>query len=77
MVELNRFRKWTEIQRNVKIGDVVLVAEDNVRKNQWEMGRVIETFKSKDDLVRSVLVKTAAGTRKRAIHKLRMVEQAD
>jgi hypothetical protein len=32
--------KWFKEQRNVQEGDLVLLAEDNLKRNQWPMGRV-------------------------------------
>ena len=45
-------------RRNVHIGDLVLLAEDNVVCNRWPMSQVVEVFTGKDG-VRSARVKTA------------------
>ncbi|XP_074649826.1 uncharacterized protein LOC141904997 [Tubulanus polymorphus] len=77
LVELNKMQKWTEIQENAKIGDVVLVADDNVKKADWRLGRIIDVHMGRDDLVRSVTVKTVKGVIRRPVQRLRLVESAD
>ena len=39
---LQKRSKWVKSRRNVQIGDLVLIAEDNVLRNRWLMGRVME-----------------------------------
>lgn len=46
--------KWSSTRRNIQIGDVVIVKDDNLPRNQWHLGRVIDTYASEDGLVRSV-----------------------
>ena len=38
------------------MGDTVLVVKDNTPRNEWPLGRVIETIKSEDGLVRKARV---------------------
>ena len=45
---------------NLKVGDVVLLADKNFPRGQWPLGRVIEVFLSEDGLVRSARVKTSS-----------------
>ena len=52
-------QKWKEVKRNVQVNDVVLLKEQDLRRNQWPLGRVVETFKGDDGLVRTVRVKIA------------------
>ena len=58
---LQERRKWGGQQRNVSIGDVVLIKEDNSPRNTWQLGLVIETIPSNDGLVRKV--KVSVGTK--------------
>ena len=51
-------KKWVNSRRNIRKGDVVLLNDSSVHRNQWPMGLVTETFKGEDDLVRQVSVKT-------------------
>ena len=52
-------QKWKEVKRNVQVNDIVLLKEQDLKRNQWPLGRVVETFKSDDGLVRTVRVKIA------------------
>ena len=47
-------RKWTSIQPNVEEGDIVLLREKDVPRNQWPLGRVRKTYPSKGGRVRKV-----------------------
>lgn len=50
-------QKWVNSCRNIQTGDVVLLKDSSVHRNQWPMGLITETFKGEDDLVRQVQVK--------------------
>ena len=43
----------------VKVGDIVLLKDDNVRRVFWKLAKVIELLKGKDDLVRAALINVA------------------
>lgn len=77
LLQLQQMRKWTDVRDNLRIGDVVLVAEDGMRKGDWIMAKVQELHPGRDNLIRSVTVKTAAGLRRRPVQKLRLLEPAD
>ena len=72
--ELQRRQKWIRQQPNVNVGDLVLLAEDNVPRNLWPLARVIETYPSKDGLIRSAKIKTRNTQLTRPITKLVMLE---
>ncbi|XP_068756516.1 uncharacterized protein [Montipora capricornis] len=55
---LQRRPKWVKSRRNVQPGDLVLTAEDNVVRNRWPLGRVVEVFTGQEGCVRSVRIKT-------------------
>ena len=50
-------KKWLKETPNLKQGDVVLMRDDSVCRNQWPLGIVSEIFPSSDAKVRSVKVK--------------------
>ena len=50
-------RKWTKPMPSLQVGDVVLLREKNVRRNEWPAGVVTEVKRSKDNLVRSATVR--------------------
>lgn len=49
--------KWNSVERNVTIGDVVLVRDKELSRNCWPTGIVTEVTPSYDGLVRTVKVK--------------------
>ena len=57
---LQSSRKWHKPFPNVKIGDLVMVLEENPLLTHWKMGRITATFPGDDNLVRTaeVTVKT-------------------
>ena len=60
MGEINKRRKWSGVQRNMEVGDVVLICDENLARNDWRLARVVETFTSSDNLVRSVKLRLAS-----------------
>ncbi|GFT71916.1 integrase catalytic domain-containing protein [Trichonephila clavipes] len=46
--------KWRIVQKNLDIGDLVLIKHDNSPPLQWKLGKVTETFPGKDGKVRVV-----------------------
>ena len=67
--------KWFKSKRNVRIGDLVLLAEDKLVRNRWPMGRVVEVFTGEDGGVRSAEVKTAGGVFHRPVTKICLLEE--
>ncbi len=49
-------------RRNLKVNDIVIIKEDTLPRNQWQLGRVVETTEGTDGLVRRV--KVQVGERK-------------
>ena len=60
----------------MRIGDLVLIAEDNVLPNRWPMGRVMEVFCGENGVVRSVKIKTAGSVFHSPVTKLCLLEEA-
>ncbi|KAI7789365.1 hypothetical protein IRJ41_003871 [Triplophysa rosa] len=50
-------RKWTHDKDNVQEGDVVLLKDEQVKRNEWPIGLITKTFPSEDKKVRKVEVK--------------------
>ena len=48
--------KWHERERNLVDGDVVLVKDRDLHRNDWSMGRVTDSIKSEDGEVRKAKV---------------------
>ena len=55
---LNTRKKWREAKENLKVGDVVLVVDQNTPRGQWHLGRVEEVFPGQDGQVRVIQVST-------------------
>ncbi len=70
---MNKFTKWCHPQRNVSVGDVVILREDNLIPTKWPLARVVQVYPGRDDLVRVVSVKTAQGIYKRPVTKIAVV----
>ena len=68
--------KWHGAQRNVQIGDIVLMVDKLQDRPYWPLARVVRTFPGSDGLVRSAEVRTATGIYKRPIHRLCLLEEA-
>ena len=54
--QLQTRKKWTAPQRDMQVGDVVIIKDDNVPRNSWPLGKVVETYASEDNHVRKVRV---------------------
>ena len=70
---LQRISKWHKPSQNLRVGDIVVLREDNVTPMKWPLARVIETHAGKDGLVRVVTVKTATGTYRRPVVKVTLL----
>ncbi len=55
LMNISTRQKWHTTRRNLKVDDLVIIKEDTPR-NQWHLGRVVETKKESDGLVRRVKV---------------------
>ena len=49
-------QKWEGKKTNFKIGDIVIVYQDNVSRNHWPMAKIINVNSNKKGLVLSVLL---------------------
>ena len=70
LLTLQERKKWIRSQREMKIGDIVLIVDDNLPCNKWPLVRVLETSNDKDGYVRTVKVLTGKSTYERSVHKL-------
>ena len=59
MPNLTLRQKWFQPERNIRVGDVVLLAESKQQRSTWVMGRVLETYRDKHGVVRTVSLKTS------------------
>ncbi|XP_064631691.1 uncharacterized protein LOC135489981 [Lineus longissimus] len=68
---------WQFEQRNLKVRDLVLVADDDKTRGHWPMGLVSAVFPGDDGSVRVVEVKRGENHLKRPVHKLCLLEESD
>ena len=69
IASIRRLTKWQRPTKNLEIGDVVVIQEDNLVPTKWPLARVVKTHVGNDKLVR-VTVKTSNGTYKRPVTKM-------
>ena len=70
---LRHFTKWHHPNRNIQIGDVVILQDDNLVPLKWPLGKIVETYPGKDGIVRVVRAKTLSGTYRRPISKIALL----
>ena len=58
LTTVNRLNKLRYPTRNIEIGDVVLMREDNTGPTQWPLARVTSVYQGQDGLVRVVKLNT-------------------
>lgn len=54
-------KKWLRNEIPFNVGDIVLIMDDNAKRNQWRKGVVTRTFPGADSQVRTVGIRTANG----------------
>ena len=62
------------VKEKVSVDQVVLIYEDLLQRMKWKLGLIIELFRSKDGIVRSLKLKTSSGETNRPITKLYPLE---
>ncbi|KAK3746973.1 hypothetical protein QZH41_002530 [Actinostola sp. cb2023] len=71
---LQQRQKWHVPRRNLEIDDLVLVADDNVQRGNWPLGRVMKVIQGRDGRVRSAEIKTKSTVLHCPITKLCLLE---
>ena len=59
--------KWTKGRRNLRTGDLVLLRDKNLPRNEWKSGVVNLVVTGSDGVVRKCEVKTKSGVFRRAV----------
>jgi Pao retrotransposon peptidase/Family of unknown function (DUF5641)/Integrase zinc binding domain len=65
LTSLQQRNKWTSDHRNIKIGELVLIKEDNMPVQKWALGRVSEVHSGTDGKTRVATVTTPGNTKRR------------
>ena len=68
--------KWTEPERNVMEGDIILVMDYSLPRNEWTLGRIVQVYPGADGLVRVAKVRTRDTELVRPVTKLCLLEEA-
>ena len=67
--------KWSK--ENLRVNNIVLVADDDTPRGQWPLGIIVEVELSSDNLVRAVTIRYNGKEKRRPIHKLVFLEHHD
>lgn len=59
LLTLQQRNKWTRQRTNLEVGDIVMIKDQDLPRNKWELGRVTKTKESQDGNVRSVQLRLA------------------
>ena len=73
---LQKRGKWRLKERQMKIGDLVLMVDYETPRGKWKLARVEEVYPGKDGVVRNVLVKSQHGHYKRSVQRLCVLIEA-
>lgn len=70
-------QKWTKSQKNVCVDDVVIVKDENLPRNKWQLARVQSVNKSADGRVRTVQLALASSldSKGRRVGEMRTLER--
>lgn len=60
LCRLQQRYKWKSQEENLKIGDLVIIKEDNINPSRWPLARITEVQPGKDGIVRVVTVQSKA-----------------
>lgn len=75
--QLQTRNKWHFRTKNIKIGMMVLLVEENIPPLHWITGRIENLHPGFDNVVRVVTVRTSKGVFKRAVKKLSILPLED
>lgn len=71
---ITRRTKWFKNIKNIAVGDVVVIADENLPRNTWPKGIVLSVTLGKDNIVRRAKVKTQFGVLERPVVKLAVLD---
>ena len=75
--DLQRRVKWQDKNRNLRVGDLVLICDITAPRGSWPLGVVVEVHVGRDELVRSARVRTSTSQLVRPVTKLVLLEGYD
>ncbi|XP_057372209.1 uncharacterized protein LOC130693104 [Daphnia carinata] len=66
---LTERRKWLYGQKNLNVGDIVIVIEPDTPRGEWPIARVVKVFSGPDGVVRSAIVHLRSATKTSELHR--------
>jgi len=60
--QCQRRGKWTKLTRNIEVGDLAVLKNDNSPPLQWDLVRVTNVHPGPDGIIRAVTVQNASGS---------------
>ena len=73
LTSLRKCSKWHKPVKNLEVGDIVIMREDNTMSNQWPIARIVEAHQGRDGLVRVVKLRTKNGIYTRPVTKVALL----
>ena len=77
LATLQERQKWIRMQRELRVGDVVITEVESTPRTFWPLGVIEQVVADGDGLVRTVEVKTSNGTCRKDIRKVYLLEGAE
>lgn len=77
VAELQQRTKWQVRQKELRVGDLVILKEDQLPPLQWRLARVTCLYPGPDGVSRVADVLTNRGTIRRAVNKMCIIPTAD
>ena len=74
---LMRRAKWQSKERQMAVGDIVLLVDYKAARSTWDLAKVIQVYPGKDGIIRNVLVKTKNGQYQRPVQKCCLILESD
>lgn len=74
---IRRRTRWFTNQREVRVGDIVLLLDDDIPRNLWPKARVLSVSASRDGKVRKATIQTSKGIYERPAVKLAILDVMD
>ena len=71
---LTKRTRWKDKVANFKVGELVLLNDDNLRRGKWPLARITKVMPGKDNVVRVAEIRTRDGTYTRPVVKLYRLE---
>nr|CTR11689.1 polyprotein [Calliphora vicina] len=69
-----RRSKWSQRVKPIEVDDIVLIVDENSKRNTWTKGKIVEVIKARDGQVRRAKVKTINGVVERPAVKLAVLD---